>query len=1184
MNAGDEDWEELPDTTRKINSDSLKNVRANAADSVRQSRQRAADSARLARTHAMDSAKEARSHIADSTQLSRKHKSDSLQSSRKRVTDSTASVRKYRDSKHYKDSVTRARNAKSGSIKASRQSKMDSLKESRKEITDSIAAMRKARTDSIKAAQKKRTDNLAKIKKYKGSKRYTDSVAFVRHQRLDSITQSRERFRDSLTTVRKHSLDSAKLSRKHIMDSTKVVRTKYMDSIKTVRKSRTDSLARIKANKEKMAKAKEKKKEDLLKIKLEIKMKQKHEAWSNKTMLKKKWSPVRRVMQNSFTHYNYYFNANRKMDEALVNMQRTKKENYDSLIGLYPFDPNRDSALMAADMDSIIRKVSVGIQIHDPRVKWSNDMYLLLGEAYYYKGRYENAAIAFRYIISSDEDAKKQKAKKMGYSYGKKEAPSILEQEKKSKLAFLKHKSVHNESILWLARTYTESNHVENSESVLSLLETDAKLPEHLKGRLAIEKAFVYLTEKNDVAAAAQLAIAAADNNLPNWLRLRAAFLNGQLLQGMNQYAEAARSFEKVLTYYPKIEMDFYSRKYIAYNKLLAGEDVAAAMLPLKRVLNDGKYVSYYDQVYYVLGMLAVKAGKNDEAVKYLTKSINTPKANKKQKAISFAALGDVYYATSRYPDAKDAYDSASKYSTSAPKDNAVLAAVQRSKGLKEVSGPTAVIAEQDSLLALSLLSRKEQLSIVRKHLRELEQHLDDSIADAENAGVNSLKAIETGNDNGGEASNWYFGNPTLMQQGNADFKKKWGNRPLVDNWRRASGVGVVSSNGQDDDAGGPGSTSDNGLPTEESLISRIPNTPQQKELSRKLQQRAYIMLAKAYFKQLEDMKMTIHTLDTLHSRYPDHAQKDEELYLRYQVAMKQNNLEKAQQYAAELVAKYPQSQYASTLRPKQGELKPKNEGDSKQMVAYYDETYNMLMQHKYTEVLERIKNAKQLYDNAVFRKRFDLLEAMADAGKGDYNTADSLIAKFMRTYAGDTLIGWATSVKEYIGEVRNGGQPSWLKDWPPPKDDRAIATVKPETTKPEAPKPPPPPPPEIPAMYAYQKDSQHYCILILPGLDSKTGPLKQKIKSFDSASYPAANIEMLVDMYAADQVVLVIKKFANADSAKLYMRDLRESTVMRDFIPGEIRTYIISASNYRKMYADKLAMPYASFYSAYYQ
>lgn len=1180
----DEDWDELSDTTHKSNPDSLRNARARVADSIKQAHQHTADSARDARAHNLDSITKEHTRVADSTKAVRKQKTDSLQSIRKHAADSSAAVRKYHDSKHYKDSVTRSRNTKAKKLKDSRQSKMDSLKNARKDFTDSLATMRKGRTDSIKTVQKHRTDSLAKIKKYKTSKRYADSVAYVRHERSDSIKEKQQNFRDSITAVRKHNLDSSKLVRKHVMDSTKTVRTKFMDSIKVVRKNRTDSLAKIKANKEKVTKAKEKKKQEDIKLKLEIKMKQKHEAWSNKTMLKKRWSPIRRVAQNSFTHYNYYFNANKKMEEALLNMQRTRKENYDSLIGLYPYDPNRDSALMSADMDSIVRKVSVGIQIHDPRVKWSNDLYLLLGQAYYYKGRYEYAAIAFRYIISSDEEAKKKKAQKNGYgSYaGKKEAPSIVEEEKTSKLDFLKHKSVHNEAILWLARTYTESKQVENGEAVLSLLESDAKMPDDLRGRLAIEKAFAYLTDRNEVEASVQLAIAAEDNNLPNWLRLRAAFLNGQLQQNMGQYADAAKSFEQVLSYYPKVEMDFYSRKYIAYNKLQAGEDVAAAMVPLKHVLNDGKYVNYYDQVYFLLGMLAIKAGKNDEAVRYLRKSISTPKATKKQKALSFAALGDVYYGSSQYPPARDAYDSAAKYANAAPKEGAIVQAVQRSKGLKEISAPANVIYEQDSLLALAGMSKKEQQQVIRAYLRELELKMEDSIANAENAGVNSLKAVETDNGETSEASNWYFGNPTLMQQGSADFKKKWGNRPLTDNWRRSAGSSFGGGGGTDEDQGISASQTENGLPTEESLMAKIPNLPQQKELAIKLEQRAYILLAKAYMKQLEDYKMAIHTLDTLDIRYPTHTQKEEELYLRYQIAMKQNNLDNARKYSEELLAKFPQSQYAGTLRPKQGDTKAK-QTNGIAVNVYYDETYRKLQERKYHEVLERIKTAKEQYDNPVFKKRFDLSEAMARAGMGEYATADSLIGKFMRSYPGDTLIGWATAVKQYISEVRNGGQPSWVKDWPP-KEEVRVAEVKKEVKPATPPPPPPPPPPPVPPMYAFHADSPHYCILVVPGLDTKTAMLKQRIKSFDSASYPAANLDMLLDMYGMDQVVLVIRKFPNADSAKTYMNELIAAKALREYIPGEIKTFLITAENYRKMYADKLPMPYASFYSAYYK
>lgn len=1182
------EWEEdeMPDSTGKSRADSIKEVRQRKTDSLQSARKQKADSIAEVRKykeskHYKDSIAKARTGRAPSLKAP-SSPADSIKEARQQRLDSAAAVRKYHDSKKYKDSLVKAREKKTKSLQAARQDRMDSLKDARQKITDSIANTRKGKTDSIKLIQKRRTDSLAAKKKYKESKRYADSVALRKREHTDSIRTAQKTVRDKTMATRKQSMDSVKAVRKQSMDSLKNVRTKQMDSVKKVRKAKTDSLAKVKLNKEKAAKAKEKKKKEDLNLKMELKIKAKHEAWSNKSMLKKRWSPIRRLTQNSFTHYNYYFNADRKMDEALQNMQRSRKENYDSLIGLYPFDPNRDSSLMLADMDSIVQKVSIGIQIHDPRVKWSNDLYLLLGQAYYYKGSYEYASIAFRYIISVDEEAKKKKAKSSGSSSKSKDGPSILEQEKKSKLNFLKHKSVHNEAILWLARTYTEAHQPENAESVLSLLEADVKLPDDLVGRLAIEKAFAFLMEDNPAAAAPQLQIAAEDGDLPNWLRLRCAFLLGQIQQNMGNYKEAASSFEQVLGYYPKIDMDFYARKYIAFNKLMAGDEAEDAMRSLKSMLHDAKYLSYHDQVYYVLGQLALKANKKDEAIAYFINSAKTPKATKKQKALSFIALGDVYYGMSRYTIAKNAYDSAAKYSTSSSKDKAVIAANNRSKGLEEIAGPTRVIAEQDSLMALSRLSKREQQQAVNRYLRYLEKKKQDSILNA--TAESAVGLVDPAEDKPGDGGSWYFGNTTLMQQGSEEFKRKWGNRKLTDNWRRAAALGAFANTSQgganDNDAQDEAAEqSDSGMPTEESLLAKIPNTSQQKALSAKLEHRAYILLAKAYIKQLEDYNMASRTLDTLDSRFPAHNQKEEELYLRYQIALKQNKLDKAQAYSQELVAKFPESQYANMLRPQENR---DDEKTNKAVGAYFDETYNLLLQHQYTEGLTRINAGRKQYNTSTrYQKRFDVAEAMAHAGMGDYDRADTVISAFLKANPADTLTPWATTVKDYIKQVRNGGKPSWYYDTIPAAARAAIAAKK---APPVVPKVIVPPAPVVPPAYTYNADSAHYCIIVMPGVESRTAGLKQAIRRYDSGGDTTAGLDVFFDLYSVDLGVFVVKKFANAAQAKAYVAAIMLSQVFKEFKPEEIQVYAISAWNYRKMFTDKEVVPYSSFYSAYYR
>lgn len=1182
--------------------DSVNKAKKAAAEAKIEARKHALDSIKLVREHKLDSAQKARENKTDSLAAARKHRTDSIAAVRKHRADSLTAIRKHKESRKYRDSVARAKKAKEKAVIAKREARMDSIKEARqhhtdsvaavrKERTDSLTAVRKERTDSIAAVRKARTDSLAKIRKYKSSKRYSDSVALVRRHRTDSITAVREATRDSIAAIRKHTLDSAKTARQHILDSTKLVRKKRMDSLTMARKAKADSLLKKKADKEKLAKAKEKKKLEDLKLKIDLKQKKEREAWSNKTMLKKPWGPKRRLTQNSFTHYNYYYNARRKMEEAEMNMRRVNKENYDSLIGLFPFDPNKDSSLLAADMDSIVHKVSVGIQIHDPRIKWGNDMYLLLGEAYYYKGSYENAATSFRYIIANDENAKKKKKGKSGYYARSKEAPSIVEKKKKSKLGFLQHKSVHNDAILWLARTYTTSNQAENAGSVLSLLEYDENLPEDLEGKLAVEKAFAYLRERNYPEASKQLSIAMEDDGLPDWLRMRIAFLNGQLLMNSGEYTTAAASFERVLNYYPKIEMDFYARKYIAQCRLRAGQDVAAATGPLKRLLRDGKYAGEYDQIYYVLGTLSAKAGDNPGAVDYFTKSTTTPKGSRKQKAVSFAALGDVHYSTGAYSDAKSAYDSAAKYAGSNNKDKAVAAAVQRSSGLKEVSGPLGVIQEQDSLLALAALSRKEQQSAIKHYLRDLQKKRDDSIFRAESGStaVASAPEADFSGPGGGSGANWYFANPSLVSQGAADFKRKWGNRPLTDNWRRVAAQPI----GGGKLAGGPSGgaeesdeedleTTEDGLPTEEALAAKIPNTPQQKEAAYKIEQKAYILLAKAYVDQLQDYPEALNALDTLNKRFPAHSQKEEELYLRYRIAVKQNKLDKAQAYANELLTKYPRSQYAGLLKPRQSEAKSAE--STSEVAAYFDQTYSQLMKHQYTEVLMRADEAQKKYEDPLYHRRFEIVKAMAYAGSGNYDMADSLTVKFIKTNPADTLVDWAKAVAKYSKDMREGGQPSWYKNLPPvvAKTD----TKKPDEKKPatmEPPAPPKPAIPEPPKYFSYQPDSQHYGLIVLPGLDSRTGGLKKTIAGFNAEKFAPMGLEVVIDMFDMSQSVMIVRNFENAATAKAYMDELLKMSLFTGYLPGEVQTYIISSRNYTKMFADKATGNYPSFYSANY-
>ncbi|HEY9176292.1 MAG TPA: hypothetical protein VIN07_01315, partial [Flavipsychrobacter sp.] len=1093
--------------------------------------------------------------------------------------DSLAAIRAYRQSDRYKDSVTAIREARLDSIKTARQITLDSIKAERQRVTDSIVAVRKAYVDSIRAVQKKRTDSLAAIRAYRQSDRYKDSVAVVRKMKADSIKAVRTAYYDSIATERKRVNDSIAAVRKAYTDSLTTARKIYADSLKEARQIRSDSLAKLKAKREKDKEVRAKNREEKALLALELKIKKKREAYNNEQMLKKRWGFPRAVIQNTFTRFNYYFNADQKMDEALENMQRFRRENYDSLLALFPFNPDRDSAVLAPDMDSIIQKASLGIQIHDPRTKWGDDLYLLLGQAYYYKGDYKNASDAFKYIVSL-RDKKKKKKRNTSRS-------SVVQEEKSGLAKLLTHESVHNEGILWLSRVLAQQNKEGDAESILDLVETDPNFPGSLSGRIALEKSFIRLNQEDYRGAIEPLKVVTDDKQLPDWVRIRAAYINGQIQQRYENYTASAQSFNKVLDLHPKIEMDFYAKKNMATSLMLAGGEQEEAVAVLEKILKDGKYAQYYEQVYYLLGRLSLNGGSTEEAITYLQKGIDAPKATPGQKAVSYATLGDIYYDLRKYQDAKNSYDSASLYINDAPESYQMTTALRRSVALGKLTGPLDTIRHNDSLLHLATLDEKEQRSIIRKYIKLLEDRRADSIFRAENAGLNAAMK-NAGNNNNGKSNytNWYFTNPVQMQKGYNEFKQKWGNRPLTDDWRRSSAGGFAGNDNRDsgdEDAG----VDANGIPTEEALLAAIPKDEASREKALADIRKAYISAATAYIQDLEDYPPALNLLDTLDIRFPKHEYDAEVIYLRYLVAVKQSRFDDAKKYAERLQAEYPDSKWAKLARPTEdGEGLDTGEG----VVAHYDKTYNMLLNREYEATIPMAREGREKYNVPVYSERFQLIETIALAMLGDFTGADSLLSAFMvkHTDPNDSLRRWADAVQKYITEskaklpppqLQNGGNTGGAV-----LDSNATVgggTVNPSVTDAGAASTAGG---AVSPAYKYDPKEEHLVIFTFKNMEQRTKGVEAAIVDFNKFKFGSLQLTTELNMLNATDGLIAVKSFTNRNQAVIYMNSLKKtSQIFREYRSNEYEIMMISTSNFNKLMSDKNMNAYIRFFKSKY-
>lgn len=1111
----------------------------------------------------------------DSLKTARKATLDSMRSLQKQRSDSLKAIRLYRESRHYKDSVNTARQFRADSIKTERQHFTDSLISDRKKRTDSLIKVRQdyndslrqeltkirlvqtKHIDSIKAERKKITDSLAKIRKFKSSNEYKDSVKLARKLHLDSLKKERRHISDSLRAIQVARTDSMRTEIKNrndsmrtVLDKMKTIRQHSLDSLTAVRKVRTDSLAKIRAQKELANKERDKEKDKKKKLKFEMEISKKQDKFTNETMRKKPWSIPRQVIQNTVTRYNYYFNANEKMEEAQKNMLQSHIDNYDSIIPLFPFDPNKDSAKLSSDMDSILKTAAVGLQIHDPRGKWQDNLYLLVGEAYYYKADYENAGAAFKQIIVSAEEEKKVRDKAKNKKVLKDAPISYSEKEKTGIAGLINHVSSKNDAMLWLVRTLVQSKKEGQAQTILDLLKNDPNFPKSLEGKLALEQANMNLTRLNFKNALPELAVVAKDKTAPKWLRLRSSFLAAQIAKNNNDLEESNKYFNQALALHPNLEMNFYAHKNIIFNNLALSKNPSSTKDILKDMLNQGKYAPYYDQLYFALAKANLLENDKEEAIKNLKQSVIQSKDNKKQKGFSFAALGDVYYQQKQYKTAKNNYDSATMFLT-INQDPIYSVTKKRAESLNEIVAPSEIVHQQDSLLHLASLTEKEQKKIIKEYIKAYEKEL----ANAQFLKNNQPEVAPNNNFNP-TAQSWYFSNPELVQKGINDFKQKWGDRKLKDNWRRSSNFGDLG-----DDNKNTAETSKKNDPSlnEDSLYAAIPHTPEAIATSNKKLEAALFLLGKGYYTYLEDFNNAINTFDTLDNRFPKHISMDEELYMRYLISMRTNNTEYATKYNNELQRNYPESEWTKLLQSTGS--KDDDNATTLALSNHYDKTYDLLQQRDFTQVLSRVDEAdKEFKNQGSFKQKYELLHAIAIAGQGNYPLADTLLTTFIKQYPADSLKVWATQVLNF---VKNGGQT-------PNQVNKDSLTKKPNIYS------------EMP--YIYNADTTHY-IMLIANADLRLFALKAGLGDYNMMTAGKQQVVVTMTNFTKEDNLLLLKSFKNAQEAKTYLTEIKKNKLLfREYPKKDFTLVIVSEENYPLFYAKKNLKDYLTFYNKNYK
>lgn len=924
----------------------------------------------------------------------------------------------------------------------------------------------------------------------------------------------------------------------------------------------------------------------------------------------KKIGFVKRTYQDMVSHYNYFFNANNKLQHIIEVAKQMHTDDYSKLLPFYNYNLSV-TALDKRDIDSIIYKCYAGILLHDLRSDWVDDFYLLLGKAYLLRQNFDSAAIVFQYInyiyAPKDDGYDIPIGSNVSNQQG---IFTVATNENRNFLKKITTKpTTRNDSFIWQIRNYIESNQLDKATGLIAILKADPFFPKRLEKDLYLQQAYLFYKQNNYDSAASYLSksVSEATNKQE---QARWEFLTGQLYQLSHHNKAAIQAFEKSIHH----TIDPYLEVYARLN-IVSLSDTGSAKASLQNNLKQlyqlakrDKYADYRDIIYYAAATLEIKQQHYNAGINNLMKSIAVSVNNPAQKQKSMLLLASTAYNNRQYPLASLYYDSIQVNQIDSSLKNEVST---RKKALKIIADNLASLHFQDSLLQLSNLKEADRLAAVKKLYRRLrkEQGLADEKDDIDFGSTsNTVSPTNSGlfgNSNTNNANDFYFANPTIKTQGYKEFKQKWGNRPNVDNWQRQSAINNSlqlnnnhATNTSNATAEAAKSASSNTL-TIKGMLENIPLTEKQIGDAHNTIINDLYTNAQTFQNNLEKYPDAIDAYETLMKLYPENKYEEPVLFNLIYCYQKVGMLAKADSVRKKLMFAFPQGIYAQKIK-NQGKPTLKDKA-----TAQYEHIYDLFIEGNFKQALAEKAEADKIFGKTYWSPQLMYIQAVYDVKqKNDsiaIQTLENLVQQFPQSpmvEMANTLISVVKRRKEIENYLTNlvieknednvvGNidlHPATLVNAPlkKPVDTIAKQIIKQLDTTALLPITNQRPVIQTINNYAFNPSDSQYVAVILYKVDPVfASEARNAFYRFNLEKYYALRLKVTHEKLNDSTALVLIGPFANAGDAVNYVdktRPLASGRIIPWLKPDKYTFSMISPTNLQLLYTKKNIADYLQF------
>jgi tetratricopeptide (TPR) repeat protein len=805
------------------------------------------------------------------------------------------------------------------------------------------------------------------------------------------------------------------------------------------------------------------------------------------------------------------YNGNVAYEEGLKAIRNANTDDYSRVLNLYPVSNHQAASAAASQMDKTIEKCRKCIKLHsikskpkrdpkkanDPKYKlWlqseefnacMDEAWMRLGEAEFHKADFLGAVSTFNYIIRHYQND-----------------PDIIAQ-----------------CQLWIARSYAEMGWQYEAEDMLNRVQIDALSRKHARLYSAV-KADVLLKGEHFHEAIPFVKIAMPYEKRKIY-RPRFAYVLGQLYEMEGKRNEAIQAYKAVVRMAPPNEMDFNARIRMAE---LQGK---SAIRKLRSMTKQSKNKDRLDQIYGTIGNIYLANRDTAQALEMYETAIKESTQAGTAKAAILVRAGDIYFEQHAYVPAQPCYREAVTLITA--ETNKDFARIQkRSEVLDELIISYTQAELQDSLQRLSQMTEEQQRAIVDKIIADLiEAEKQDSTKAAQDAlelarGEGGPGSVNTSNMLGGgfAKGDWYFYNPQLIKQGQQEWRRRWGNRPLEDNWRRQNKQVLISDDGMKEEQEGLATDSlaadslfaevtpiETDIHKPEYYLQQIPRTEEDFVISDSLWREAMIALYYIYLDQLEDEPQAEETLRRLDERFGLHPSV---------VAIHEDMQLRALRHDEAYIARM---------------LKMLEDQDS-----IYAVTYDAYKHGRYAEVKSTISNIKSQMtnDNWSNAPRFLFINAVAIARTDGQQPFIAALQELVENYGSSELGAMAKDMLAMMGqgmESQKGGSTGDLAELRNQTDTSDASDD--ETTKQE---------------WSDDRKQPSVVVLILPTNDEQAlNDLQYEIALFNFSQFLIRDFDLQKMPVWGETAALRISGFTDLDEAEWWVGLLQQNTDMQSVL-----------------------------------